>query len=99
MKLYVDNNGVIRWNPNGWPSIDWGKAVTGDRYSDAAKIEYQQALSRAKAESVPVREQTNVYLAICCFLYPLFNIGNPTPTIGRGKLYEVPDKDIKKEWL
>lgn len=96
MKFYIDTAGAIRHRPNGWPQEVFYRKIFGvpGIYSD----DYERDLNKAKAESVPVKDQEKIYGKILW-------LHHPEPIAGiewepaNDTLYEVPDEDIKPEWL
>lgn len=89
MRFYINPEGVICWNPKGWPEEMDFFDVAG-----LSKSDYEQALSRAKAESVPVRNQYNVSQKM---IETNLNADYSQPW--RDKFIDVPDSEINKEWL
>lgn len=92
MRLYVDSAGVVRWRPDGWPQEVFYRNVFGvpGIYTD----DYYRHMDRAKAESVPVKEQDIVYREIC-----RHETTKNRTTLIDDAFYEVPDSEIKPEWL
>ena len=96
MKLYIDNDGVIRWNPKGWPEPLEAEYVKGGIHYKGDPEKWLQDMDKAKAESVPVKNQDMVHFCICEYnsVGILVDVNLTEDTF-----YEVPDDEIKKEWL
>lgn len=85
MKFLIEN-GKIKWNSKGWPL----KPSAYLAYNFNIRMnEYNKALARAKAESVPVKDSHNIRKIIAEY----------NGYFDNKEFYEVPDNEIKKEWL
>lgn len=92
MKFYVDEKGVIRHNPKGWPKVP---PVQWSPNKDMIMVRnYEQALECAKAESVPVKDQKSVHITIseCNQMFDVIELIHD-------EFYEVHESEIKPEWL
>lgn len=89
MKFYINPEGVICWNPKGWPELPLRSNFLTQKLFDESEDGYEKALSSAKADSVPVREGKSVREVIC----------RHNGHFDNKEFYEVPDSEINKEWL
>lgn len=63
--IYIDKNLVPRYSPNGWPSIDdlCEEFQTSEAYFAEVK-KHQEAIEKAKADSVPFDEESEKQFAM-----------------------------------
>lgn len=82
--VYCDKEGVLRYNPKGWPnnpSFDLGPKPSGIDYEimDDLSEAYTTALEKAKSDSVPFEDQDVILFLISESLSgPLIDLLNLT---------------------
>ena len=96
--FYISPTGKVMHNPKGWPVAPiTGGGNTSDLAAEAAHL-YEQALSRAIAESVEVKRQRivryKIYRSVKADIPVHFEDWEPP-----SGFYTVPDEEVKPEWI
>ena len=91
MTFYISPSGKVMHNPKGWPREP-------ELNDSVGFVAYEQALSRAIAESVEVKRQRivryKIYRSVKADIPVHFEDWEPP-----SGFYTVPDEEIKPEWL